>query len=124
MGKSAHDDVFDNGLNAIKNNCDKMVLCSQEPTTFVEANVTFALADVAMVSGDFTIANGDVSGRKITVVAKNAVPVDATGTSNHLALLDTINSKLLFVTTHPAQAVTSGNTANIAAWKDEIADPT
>jgi hypothetical protein len=123
MAKSVHDDVLDGALNVIKNNCTRMTLCSQQPTTYTEANATYALADVTMASGDFTVANGDTSGRKVTVAAKSAVPVDTTGTSNHVALLDVTNSKLLYVTTHTGQALTSGNTVNIGAWDAEIADP-
>lgn len=124
MAKSAHDDVLDNGPNYVKTNGNKMVLCSQEPTTYTEANTTYKLAEVAMAGGDYTNANGDVSGRKLTVAAKNGVSVSATGTSNHAAIVDTVTSKLLYVTTHTAQALTSGNTVNIGSWKMEIADPT
>lgn len=123
MGKSVHNDVLDGALNIIKNNCTRMVLCSQEPTTFTEADVTYKLADVTMASGDFTAGDGDTSGRKLTVAAKSAVPVDASGTSNHVALLDVTNSKLLYVTTHTGQALVSGNTVDIGAWDIEIADP-
>lgn len=124
MAKSVHNDVLDTALNIIKNNCNKMTLCSQEPTTYAEGNATYALADVAMVSGDFTVADGDTNGRKLTVAAKNTVPVDTTGTGNHIALLDTTNSRLLYVTTNTGQAVVSGNNINIGSWKLELADPT
>lgn len=123
MAKSVHDDVLDGALNVIKNNATKQVLCSQQPTTFAEADVTYALADVVMASADFTIANGDTNGRKVTVAAKATVPVDASGTGNHIALLDVTNSKLLYVTTCAAQAVTTGNNVNFPAWDIEIADP-
>lgn len=123
MAKSVHDDVLDGALNIIKNNCTRMVLCSAQPTTYAEANATYALADVTMASGDFTIANGDTSGRKLTVAAKAAVPVDVTGTGNHVALLDVANSKLLYVTTCAAQAVGAGGTVDMGSWKAEIADP-
>jgi hypothetical protein len=123
MAKSVHDDVLDGALNIIKNNCTRMTLCSAQPTTFTEANATFALADVTMASGDFTIANGDTSGRKITVAAKSAVPVDSSGTGNHIALLDVANSKLLLVTTTSSTAVAAAGTVDISTFKDEIADP-
>lgn len=124
MGKAAHDDVLDGLLNIIKNNCTRITLCSQEPTSYAEANATYALADVTVDSSDFTNANGDTNGRKTTVASQSAVPVDASGTSNHVALLDVANSKLLYVTTHTGQALTSGNTVNMAAWDIEVADPT
>lgn len=122
MGKSTHNDVFDAAHNYVKDNCTKITLCSQEPTTFAEANATYALADVTVDSSDFTIADGDVSGRKLTVAAQSGVTVDTSGTSNHVALLDVANSKLLRVTTHTAQALTSGNTADIAAFDFELED--
>lgn len=123
MGKSVHDDVLDGALNIIKNNCTRITLCSQEPTSYTEANATYALADVTVDSSDFTNADGDTSGRKLTVAAQSGVSVDSSGTSNHVALLDVSNTKLLYVTTHTGQALTSGNTADIGAFDIEIADP-
>lgn len=126
MAKTVHDDVLDGALNVIKNNCTRMTLCNAQPTTFTEANATFALADVTMASGDFTVANGDTNGRKLTVAAKSAVDVDVTdpGGTNHVALLDVTNSKLLYVTTAPDVAVDAAGTVDIAAWDIELADPT
>lgn len=125
MAKTVHDDVLDGALNVIKNNCTRMTLCNAEPTTFTQANATFALADVTMASGDFAIANGDTSGRKLTVAAKTAVDVDTTdpGGTNHVALLDVANSKLLYVTSAPDVAVDAAGTVDIGAWDIELADP-
>lgn len=123
MAKSVHNDVLDGALNILKNNVTRQTLCSAEPTTYTEGNATFALADVTLASGDFTNADGDTSGRKTTVAAKSAVPVDASGTATHVALLDVANSKLLYVTTCASQAVSAGGTADIGSWKVEIADP-
>lgn len=81
------------------------------------------LADVAMAGTDFTHANGDTSGRKTTVGQKTGVTVDASGTADHVALLDTTNKKLLYVTTATSQALTAGNTLTFNAWDVEIADP-
>jgi hypothetical protein len=123
MAKLVHDDVLDGALNIIKNNCTRMVACSTQPTTYTEANVTYALADVTMTGTDFTAANGDTSGRKLTVAAKTAVTVDASGTFGHVALLDVSTTKLLYVTTGTSQALTAGNTCDFPAWDIEIADP-
>lgn len=121
MAKSVHNDVLDGALNIIKNNATLMILCSAEPTTRTEAVTTFALADVAVASGDFTVADGDTSGRKATVAAKSGVTVDTTGTGTHVALVD--GTRLLYVTTCGSQGVSSGGTCDIASWKIEIADP-
>ena len=123
MAKTVHDDVLDGALNIVKNNCTRMTACSAQPTTYTEANATYALADVTMAAGDFTLANGDTSGRKLTVAQKTSVTVDASGTANHVALLDVTNLKLLYVTTCSNQALTAGNTMTFNAWDIEIADP-
>ena len=87
-----------------------MILCPAQPTTRNEAVVTYALADVAMVTGDFTMED-DGTGRKCTVAAKNAVPVDVSGNGNHIAFVD--GARLLYVTTCNAQDVVAGNTVNL-----------
>jgi hypothetical protein len=107
--------------------CTRMVACSAEPTTFTEANATYALADVTLAGADFTIGNGDGAGntpRKVTVAAQNGVTVDASGTATHVALLDVANSLLLLVTTCTSQALTSGNTVNFPAFDIEVGAPT
>ncbi len=121
MAKAAHADVLDGALNIIKNNANLMTLCSAQPTTRAEAVTTYALADVAVSSGDFTLAAGDVSGRKASIAAKNAIPVDASGTGTHVAIVD--GTRLLWVTTCTSQAVTAGNTVNIPTWDIEFASP-
>jgi Flp pilus assembly protein TadG len=123
MAKSVHDDVLDAALNYIKNNCTRLTVCSTQPTTYTEGNATYALADVTVDTGDFAVANGDTSGRKLTIAAQSAVPVDASGTAAHVALLDVSGSKLLYVTTCTSQVLTSGNTVTVPAWDIEIADP-
>ena len=123
MAKSVADSVIDLALADIAT-ATRMVLCSAQPTTFTEANVTYALADVTMAGGDFTgPANGTVSGRKITTAAKTAVTVDATGTGNHVALLDVAGSRLLAVTTCADVAVGIGGTVDIGSFAYEIGDP-
>lgn len=123
MGKSVNDVVLDAALNYIKNNCTRMTACSQEPTTYTEGNATYALADVTLASGDFTVAN-DTSGRKVTIAQKTGVTVDSTGTANHVALLDVSNTVLLYVTTATSQALTAANTMTFNTWKINIQDPT
>lgn len=123
MAKLVHDDVLDGALNIIKNNCTRLCVCSTQPTTYTQAITTYELADVTVDSNDFTAANGDVSGRKLTVGAQTGVTVDNSGTFQHIALVDVANSKLLYVTTGTSQVLTAGNTVDIPAWDIEIADP-
>jgi len=128
MGKRVAAVVLDQALNYVKNNCDLMVACNAEPTTYAEAFSTFALADVAMVPGDFTLGAGIGSGvtpRRLVVSAKPGVLIDVSGTVNHVALLDTMGSVLLLVTTTAPTPITANgnNKLNIPAWSEELSAP-
>lgn len=123
MAKQAPDIVLDAPADVIDQS-NIMHLCSAEPANYAGI-AAVSLADVAMtVNTDYTKANGDTSGRKVTVAAKSTVTVDASGTATHVALASTGDSTLRYVTTCTSQAVTSGNTVNFPAWDIETADPT
>jgi len=123
MTKSVNDEVLDAALDEIRDNATLEILCSAAPTTRTEAVTTYALADMAVTSTDFTKADGDVSGRKMTVAAQSDVDVDATGSGTHIALVD--GTRLLYVTElASAVSVTSGGKVDLGAWDIEIADPT
>jgi fructose-specific component phosphotransferase system IIB-like protein len=123
MAKACSDAVLDGTLDVIAT-ATKMIACSAQPTTYTEANSTYALADIVIDSGDFTKANGDTNGRKVTIGAQSSVTVDSSGTATHVALVITGSSTLLYVTTCTSQALTAANTVNFPAWDIEIADPT
>lgn len=121
MAKFTADAVLDAALDKIAT-ATILTVCSAQPTTRTEAVTTYKLADVVVDSGDFTKADGDTSGRKVTVAAQSAVPVDSSGSATHVALCD--GSTLLHVTTVTSQALTAGNTVNVAAYDVEFADVT
>lgn len=124
MAKFTDDSVLDAALAKVAT-ATRMVITSAQPANFAGI-AAVALADVALTpgagNGDFVLANGDVSGRKLTVLAQSAVPVDASGTANHICLDDGVT--LLQVTTCTAQVLTSGNTVNVPAYDIEFADVT
>jgi hypothetical protein len=124
MGKWTNDAVMDAGLNVVKTAASAVMhVCTTLDATPTRAEVLAAsLANVAMATGDYTLADGTVSGRKFTTAAKNAVAVTATGTAVNVAIVDA--TQALDVTDCTSQALTSGNTVNIPAWSHEIADPT
>jgi hypothetical protein len=108
MGKNVHDDVLDAALNIIKNNATAICACSQEPTTRTEAYTTYCLArDETVVSGEFTLSDGATSGRRLISPAKAAVTVIASGTMNHVAIVD--GTRLLCTTTADSLALTVGS---------------
>lgn len=102
----------------------RWTMCSAQPANFAGI-AAVALADVAVTAGDgngdYTIADGDTSGRKLTFAQQDDVAVDSTGTATHLAIDD--GTTLLFVTTTPSTLLTSGNTVNFLAWTLEVRDP-
>jgi hypothetical protein len=103
--------------------CTILTVCSAQPTTYAEATSTYKLADVVVDSGDFSKANGDSSGRKVTVAQQASVPIDSTGTATHVALAISGSSALKYVTTCTSQSLTSGGTVTVPAWDIEVADP-
>lgn len=121
MGKSAHDDVLDALVEEIKNNANLLCACSAQPTSRIEAAVTYMLATVALTSVDFTIADGGSGGRKVTISAKSGITITNNGTITHLAIID--NSKLYFVTTTSSQTLVAGNLLNIPSWTITVNDP-
>jgi hypothetical protein len=120
MAKWANDSVMDAALDVVATGTI-LTVCSTQPTTRTEAVTTYKLADVVIDSGDFAKANGDTSGRKLTIASQTSVAVDTSGTAAHIAVCDGTN--LLYVTTCTSQVLTAGNVLTIPAWKIEISDP-
>jgi len=129
MAKWVHADVLDNGLNYIKNNCDKVAAI----TTYIAGDV-FAtvmatgniVGEAAMTSTDFTVDDGTSSARKITTVAgKQDTSANNTADPTHFAFVDTVNSKVLWVTSeNTTQTVTSGNTLTFPSLVHTSNQPT
>jgi len=125
MAKSQNDAMLDAALAYITANCDEMIICSTEPTNYTEATATYALADQAMTSSNFTgPAAGDTSGRKITVDEAANVSIDSSGSAAHVALVGSVASTptLLYVTTCDTQALVASNQVTIPAWDIEVRD--
>jgi hypothetical protein len=124
MAKFVNDEVMDAALAEIAEG-NILTVCSAQPTNRTEAITTYKLADVTLTpgdgNGDFTIANGDTNGRKVTIAQQDNIPVDSSGNATHIAICD--GTRLLLVTTCTSQALTAGNTVTTPAFDDEIADP-
>ena len=103
---------------------DMLNICSAQPTTYIEATSTFQLASFAITGGDYTLATGDVSGRKNTLAALTGANIDNTGTATHVAVTTTSGSVLELVTTTVSQLLTSGGTVDTSAFDHEIQQAT
>tara|TARA_B100000768_G_scaffold91864_1_gene85962 strand:+ start:8389 stop:8763 length:375 start_codon:yes stop_codon:yes gene_type:complete len=115
--------VFDQGLDTLDNDANKIVITSQQATTFAEANVTYALGDSTSLSiGPPSDRAG--GGREVTIAAITDGSVTGTGTASHYALLNTTGSVLLAANTLTnGQAVTNGNTFTLGSFTVGIPDP-
>jgi hypothetical protein len=127
MGKAVPDAVLDAALDTIAL-ADEMYVCSAEPADYAGIAAVLLIGPITLTpgdgNGDFTIANGDTNGRKITVGAQNGAEVINSGDADHVVLATGGATDLLrYVTTCATQTVTDGNTANVGAWDVEIADP-
>ncbi len=102
------------------NDSTRLDICSQEPTTYADATSTYTLGNkTGLTIGAPADRTG--GGREVTVPAITDGSVTATGTATHWAL--TYNN-VLYATGQLAssQAVTSGNTFTLAAFKIGVPD--
>ena len=114
MAKWAHADVLDNGLNYIKNNCDKVVAIISYTASDSYATVMTAgniVAEAAMSSTDFVLSGAAGAARVLTTASgKQDASANNAGDPTHFAFVDTVNSKVLWVTSESSvQTVTAGN---------------
>jgi hypothetical protein len=119
MSKLVDDSIMDAGLNAVINNAVILRVCSGDPADRAAA-VTNTLASVAINSGDFTLANGDTSGRKYTLGQQADISISVSGTAATIVVDD--GATLLTKTDVTPQALTSGGTVTVNAYDHEIAD--
>jgi len=125
--KWAPDDFFDNdALDNIEAACDEITVCSDNLSatpTYAECHTTYMLVTHAMTSGDFTVGDGDTSGRKVAVAEQATVTITNSGTAAQICLLRTGGSEVLYVTTCDTQALTAANQVTIPTFDIEIRDP-
>ncbi len=121
MGKWVAAAVLDGALSVVSS-ADRMLALAGQPASYAAA-LSGSLAETPLVPGDFSFTPGTVSGRKVDVAAKSDVPVVASGTADHVVLVNAASETLVYVTTCPAQALVSGGTVNFGSWSIEIGDP-
>ena len=115
--------VYDNGLTVLDTEADKILITSQEASTYTEANSTYALGN----STSLSIAaptDRTAGGREVVVAAVSDGSVTGTGTATHYAMVDVSETRLLATgSLTSSQAVTSGNTFSLGSFTVGIPDP-
>mgnify|MGYP001052831926 CR=1 FL=1 len=122
MGKICTDLFMDAAFDYLQANAPSMVVLSASAYDSSAAVASATLASATTASADYTKANGDTNGRKVTIASHSGTAITASGSATHIALLNT-NGSALYQTTCTEQALTSG-TVDIPAWDIEIADVT
>ncbi len=119
----ASDYVLDGTLERIAS-ATRMHACSQAPTTFAEV-ATFSLVVTDVAPADFSRSDvtGLTGGRVLRVAQKPAVTPFASGTATHVALVDAVNSRLLYVAPAPSTPVQVGGVHDFVSWEIELSDP-
>lgn len=128
MAKFVHADTLDNGLNNIKNNCNSMMAVLVYAINDSYATVTAAaniIAQVAMASADFTLGSSGNNRTLTTASGKQDAVANNTGDPTHIVFVDTVNSKVLWVTDESSvQSVTAGNPVNFPSLVFTSVQPT
>lgn len=121
MAKFASNEVLDAAL-AVVAGANRMLLLAGQPASYAAAQAG-ALAAMAMLPADFTLAAGSGGGRQLSVAARAGLVAQAAGTADHVALVDDVGQRLLYVTTCPAQPLIAGNSVTVASWQVSIGAP-
>jgi hypothetical protein len=130
MARFLSDEVLDGGPDTLKSEVDavagEIVICEGTPTTYEHANSdkgTGAGKVLARkVNPTLTITDGAVDGRKVTISEELAIDIDFSGTADHIALTDGVDT-LHLVTPGDAQALVAGGTVDIGAFVVTVRDP-
>lgn len=104
------DEIYDEGLDWAVANVDRVVVCSQEPTTFAEANATYRVGYKAVtLTGPADRSGG---GREVTQAAITDGTVDTDGGEvTHYAWVNVGNEKLIRTAALPSSVTLSDDFA-------------
>ena len=118
------DSVFDEALNLIKNNLDRLDICDQEPADATVARGSNSCGNEVIAAANCTgPQDGDTDGRELQLNAIDDGDVTRTATASHWAVS---NTTVLHATgaLSATQAVTSGNKFTLGAFDITIRDAT
>jgi hypothetical protein len=118
-----HNDVFDDGLNALTNNTENLHILSLDPGV-VWANIAAGLLGTKAAPTISAPADRTAGGREVTLSATTLGQVNTTGTATHFALTDdSADTVLVSGPLDESQVVTAGNTFALPEITIGIPDP-
>ena len=119
MPDTVSDYVLDNGLEALCADADAIFICSQDPLSFSDATVAYALGSNAFGAGNAfgSPVPGAPNGRRVTSNPVTAGSVTASGSAAKWAAVDSANARLLANgSLAAALPVTAGETFTLAPF--------
>lgn len=129
--------VYQQGLNFIKNNADTILVSNTKPTStwlwadFKDASSSTGLwvaGSTQMASTDWTIAAGTISGKKVSMGASsntnNMTVSGPTLKAASVVIGSGTSSKLIYITTCSTVALSTSDQVTVPAWRIEIKAPT
>lgn len=126
MASSVHDKIQEEGLTYLRDNATHLTLCDGEPANLAAAQSSGAnfLGETPIGAGDFSLAAGDVSGRKLTLAAQTGVSITITGSVDHVAIRNDTGGELLLVgAISSPKSVAAGGTTDVDSFDVESRDP-
>lgn len=122
-GEFVHDSIMDGAFGVVSGASGLALHLTSAAQTTRAGVITASLASVALTGGDFTLANGDTSGRKQTLAAQTGIDITANGTATHGCVIDDTNCLSCRPMTS-SQVLDETGTADTSACDHEIADAT
>lgn len=114
MARFAGRPVLDAGLDVLAR-ADRLLVLNGQPADLAAA-LAAPLAAANLAPADFATSDAPDGGRQLAVSARSGLLALANGTADHVALIDTVGGRLLYVTICPPQPVLAGAALNVAAW--------
>lgn len=98
-------------------------VCTQVPTNYTEASVTYNIATEAVSGVNYVKSGGVASGRKNTCTPPTGTTINNAGTATHIAVTNGSNA-IVLTTTCTSQVIGESGTVDIGAFVHELQDPT
>lgn len=118
MAKVVPDAFLDGGLT-LDTLLNQVVVCAGQPTSYADVAAR-ALATASLAAP--TLGAGSPDGRQSSIAAVNNILIATSGTADHVAYRDTVNSRYIVTTCSSVALVANGsNTVSVGATTRRIA---
>lgn len=117
----ARSSVMDAALDVVATSVMLRVCSGANNPADLAGAVSATLASSVIDTNDFTKANGDVSGRKVTIAQQANMPIGTSGDASCVTLDD--GTSLIYVIPATVQPLTSGGFVTSPAFDIEISAP-